>query len=135
MGSSFQRPRTTPPRTRSNTRGESRFRRRERPSPLRSGKRCMRARLGADVVPGAHAAFVGREREVTLLHETLARVSEERSAQLVTLVGVPGIGKSRLVNELKQLAAASGNQITWRQGRSLPYGDGVAFWALGEMAK
>jgi hypothetical protein len=53
----------------------------------------------------------------------------------VTLVGVPGIGKSRLVAELFQVISESPELVTWRQGRSLPYGDGVTYWALGEMVK
>jgi len=56
-------------------------------------------------------------------------------AQLVTLVGVPGIGKSRLVQELFQIVEQTPELINWRQGRSLPYGEGVALWALGEMVK
>jgi tetratricopeptide (TPR) repeat protein len=56
--------------------------------------------------------------------------------QLLTIVGVPGIGKSRLVYELMQTVAADPSAIvTWRQGRSLPYGDGVTFWALVEIVK
>ncbi len=55
--------------------------------------------------------------------------------ELVTLVGVPGIGKSRLVWELFGLVERDPDLIYWRQGRCLPYGDGVTFWALGEMAK
>ena len=54
----------------------------------------------------------------------------------MTLVGVPGIGKSRLVAEL--FAARRRRRrliIWWRQGRSLPYGEGVSFWALGEIVK
>jgi class 3 adenylate cyclase/tetratricopeptide (TPR) repeat protein len=94
-----------------------------------------RARFGVDVVQEVQAPLVGREREVALLRESLARVREERSPQLVTLVGVPGIGKSRLVYELMQSVEADPELTTWRQGRSLPYGEGVAFWALGEMAK
>jgi class 3 adenylate cyclase/tetratricopeptide (TPR) repeat protein len=93
------------------------------------------ARLGVDVVQEAHATLVGRERELALLRQSLARLLEERAPQLVTLVGVPGIGKSRLVYELLQLVEEGRELITWRQGRSLPYGEGVAFWALGEMAK
>src|SRR6266540_679497 len=65
-----------------------------------------------------------------------SRAREERVPQLITLVGVPGIGKSRLVYELMQ---ATGNDpsglVTWRQGRSLPYGEGVSFWALAEIVK
>jgi len=48
----------------------------------------------------ARTALVGRERELGVLRDALARVRAERSPQLVTLVGVPGIGKSRLVHEL-----------------------------------
>ena len=59
----------------------------------------------------------------------------ERTPQLVTLVGVPGIGKSRLLYELSQVADADTELISWRQGRSLPYGEGVSFWALAEMVK
>jgi DNA-binding SARP family transcriptional activator/class 3 adenylate cyclase len=82
-----------------------------------------------------HTPLVGRARELDLLIATLARVTEGRSAQLVTLVGVPGIGKSRLVYELRGVAGREREPVTWRQGRSLPYGEGVTFWALGEMVK
>jgi tetratricopeptide (TPR) repeat protein len=69
------------------------------------------------------------------LRDALARVRAERTPQLVTLVGVPGIGKSRLVYELSRIVDADAELINWRQGRSLPYGDGISFWALGEMVK
>jgi tetratricopeptide (TPR) repeat protein len=87
------------------------------------------------VDPAGGAPLVGRIRELTLLRETLARVKGECSPQLVTLVGVPGIGKSRLVFELSRDVAASPDPMYWRQGRSLPYGEGVTFWALGEIVK
>jgi predicted ATPase len=70
-----------------------------------------------------------------VLRDALARVRAERSPQLVTLVGVPGIGKSRLLYELSRIANAEAALVWWRQGRSLPYGDGVSFWALAEMVK
>ena len=60
---------------------------------------------------------------------------EERSPQLVTLVGVPGIGKSRLVSELLHAVEEDTELVRWRQGRSLPYGEGVTFWALAEIVK
>ena len=79
---------------------------------------------------------MGRERELTLLRETLGRVTRERSPQLVTLVGVPGIGKSRLVFELfATVQTGMYGLVYWRHGRSLPYGDGITFWALGEVVK
>ena len=94
-----------------------------------------RARLGVDVPHEAKTALVGRDRELGVLREALGRVRAERAPQLVTLVGVPGIGKSRLVYELWQVAEAEPELIGWRQGRSLPYGEGVSFWALTEMVK
>jgi class 3 adenylate cyclase len=92
-------------------------------------------RPGVDVPRQARAALVGRERELNVLRDMLARVRAERTPQLVTLVGVPGIGKSRLLYEFARIADAEGGLISWRQGRSLPYGDGVSFWALAQMVK
>ena len=93
-----------------------------------------RARVSVERVGGA--PLVGRAQELTLLRETLARVIREREPQLVTLVGVPGIGKSRLVFELFQtIETGDYGLVYWRHGRSLPYGDGITFWALGEMVK
>ena len=94
-----------------------------------------RARLGVDVVQRPTTPLVGRGEEVDLLLDSLRRCRSERAVQLVTLVGVPGIGKSRLVWELMQAVESDPDFITWRQGRSLPYGDGVTYWALGEMIK
>ena len=93
------------------------------------------SRLGVDLLRQVRSPLVGRERERTLLRETLDRVKEERSSQLVTLVGVPGIGKSRLVYELLDAVEQSGVLTYWRQGRSLPYGEGVTYWSLSEMVK
>ncbi len=83
----------------------------------------------------AGAPLVGRTQELSHLRNTLARVDREHVAQLVTLVGVPGIGKSRLLYEFFQGLQQDVGLVHWRQGRSLPYGDGVTFWALGEIVK
>ena len=82
-----------------------------------------------------HSPFIGRERELTALQERLAWAASERAPQLVTILGVPGIGKTRLVSELQQATAGANEPLRWRQGRSLPYGEGISFWALGEMVK
>ena len=93
-----------------------------------------RSRYGADVSFEPRTALIGRERELDLLVNALARVRDENAPQLLTLVGVPGIGKSRLVHELFASVEAQPDLIYWRQGRCLPYGEG-AFWALGEILK
>ena len=94
-----------------------------------------RARFGVDLAGAGRAKLVGRVRELDLLADALTRARAERTPQLVTLVGVPGIGKSRLVYELFQVVERDPELIRWRQGRSLSYGEGVTYWALGEMAK
>jgi class 3 adenylate cyclase/tetratricopeptide (TPR) repeat protein len=94
-----------------------------------------RSRYGSDVTRGPRTPLVGRVHELGLLVNTLARVRHERAPQLVTLAGIPGIGKTRLVHELFDSIESEPDLIYWRQGRCLPYGDGVAFWALGEILK
>ena len=94
-----------------------------------------RQRLGSDVEPTPLSPMVGRDREIEALRAAVARARQEREPQLVTIVGVPGMGKSRLVAELLTVADADAELINWRQGRCLPYGDGVSYWALGEMVK
>jgi len=81
------------------------------------------------------APLVGRKEELSLILDTLARARRDRTVQLITLVGVPGIGKSRLVWELQRALEDESGLVIWRRGRCLPYGDGVTYWALGEMVK
>ena len=95
----------------------------------------VRARPGVDVAHEARSELVGREQELGVLRDALARVRSARTSQLVTLVGVPGLGKSRLVYELSRLVEDDPELITWRQGRCLAYGNGVTLWALGEIVK
>jgi predicted ATPase/class 3 adenylate cyclase len=95
----------------------------------------LQARARVEVERSAATPFVGRRRELEALREALARTEELREPQLVTLVGVPGIGKSRLVYELFRSVEQRPELVYWRRGRSLPYGEGVSFWALGEVVK
>ena len=94
-----------------------------------------RSRFGVDLGQAPRSPLVARERELGLLRAALARARGEQRPQLVTLVGEPGIGKSRLVFELWRAVEGEPEQVVWRQGRCLPYGEGVALWALGEIVK
>ena len=94
-----------------------------------------RSRFGVDVAHEARTELVGRERELGVVRDAFERARHERTPQLLTLVGVPGIGKSRLVYELQRIVDADPELITWRQGRCLAYGDGITLWALGEIVK
>ncbi len=100
----------------------------------------LRARspIGARTRQEATTPLVGRERELNVLRGALVRLRVDRSPQLVTLVGVPGIGKSRLLHELAVIASSQAGEadpISWCEGRSLPYGSGSSFWALAEMVR
>ncbi len=93
------------------------------------------SRFGVDVAHEARSELVGRARELGVVKDAFERARHERTPQLLTLVGVPGIGKSRLVYELQRIVDADPELITWRQGRCLAYGDGITLWALGEIVK
>jgi class 3 adenylate cyclase/tetratricopeptide (TPR) repeat protein len=95
----------------------------------------VNARVGTDVRQVGGPALVGRTSELQLLEGALERATTGRQPQLVTLVGVPGIGKSRLVWELFQQVDRAEDLVAWRQGRSLPYAESISYWALGEIVK
>ena len=92
------------------------------------------SRVGVDVAHEARSELVGRERELGAVRDVFER-ARHGTPQLLTLVGVPGIRKSRLVYELQRIVDADPELITWRQGRCLAYGDGITMWALGEIVK
>jgi class 3 adenylate cyclase/tetratricopeptide (TPR) repeat protein len=94
-----------------------------------------RRRPGVDVDPGTAIPLVGRDVELKLLEDLWERSQQEASVQLVTLTGEAGVGKSRLVREFRAVVHARPQRAAWRQGRCLPYGEGVTFWALGEVVK
>jgi class 3 adenylate cyclase/tetratricopeptide (TPR) repeat protein len=89
------------------------------------------ARRGA----GLEAPFVGRAAELNLIISALGESLEDRSARLVTVLGEAGFGKSRLLWEFFKHIDGIEAEIHWHQGRSLAYGEGVAYWALTEMVR
>jgi class 3 adenylate cyclase/tetratricopeptide (TPR) repeat protein len=97
--------------------------------------RAPRARLGTDLTRRHDGPYVGRGAELAALTEAFDSAIESESVRFVTVVGEPGMGKSRIVAELAGDVDGRHELFTWRQGRCLPYGDGIAFWALGEIVK
>jgi class 3 adenylate cyclase len=79
--------------------------------------------------------FVGRERERHLLRELFDRSVRESSLQFVTIVGEPGIGKTRLVADLHEHLLTGTAPVTWYRGRCLPYGESVTFAPLEEIVR
>src|SRR5215831_4170615 len=74
--------------------------------------------------------FVGRERELQQLSDVWDRALAGPRCELVTVVGDAGVGKSRLVGEA--LAEVKARVV---RGRCLPYGEGIAYWPVVEVAK
>ncbi len=75
--------------------------------------------------PSAGRPFVGRERELATLHAALERALGG-AGQVVLVAGEPGIGKTRLADELSATARAAGVAVLW--GRSWEGGGAPAFW-------
>ena len=79
--------------------------------------------------------FVGRAEQLRLLKELLHAAGREGKIRVVSVTGIGGIGKSRLASELLKYVEGLTETIYWHQGRCPAYGDGVTFWALGEMVR
>ena len=79
--------------------------------------------------------FVGRDEELRLLKDLIATTGRDRRTRLVSITGPGGIGKSRLAWELEKFIDGISETIYWHRGRSPAYGDGITFWALGEMIR
>jgi len=94
-----------------------------------------RSRFGVDVNIAPKTPFIGRDFDLGALKNAYQRTLREASVQLVTITGEPGVGKTRLLGEFSSFIDDQDELVYWRQGRSLPYGEGVTFWALGEIVK
>ena len=79
--------------------------------------------------------FVGRETEFRLLREMFHATGRDRKARLVSLSGQAGIGKSRLAWEFSKYTDGVVETVWWHHGRCPSYGEGISFWALGEMIR
>jgi class 3 adenylate cyclase/tetratricopeptide (TPR) repeat protein len=76
--------------------------------------------------------MVGREQELRRLTDALDRARMRRRAELVTVFGPAGVGKSRLLRELLTRAGPSVRSV---RGRCLSYGEGITFWPLAEVVR
>ena len=105
------------------------------PIPAWQALRVVAARGGQGRADALEAPFVGREEELRQLKEQLHAVGREHRVRLVSITGPAGIGKSRLVWELEKYVDGVTESIWWHRGRSPSYGEGITFWALGEMIR
>jgi class 3 adenylate cyclase/tetratricopeptide (TPR) repeat protein len=108
-----------------------------KPEPVRLWRaaRVIAGAGGALRPTGLEPPFVGRDRELRLLKEFLHATSAEGKARLLSIVGLAGVGKSRLAWEYFKYIDGLTETIWYQRGRCLAYGEGVAFWALTEMVR
>jgi class 3 adenylate cyclase/tetratricopeptide (TPR) repeat protein len=84
---------------------------------------------------GLEAPFVGRDRELRRIKELFHGAADDGKAHLVSIVGIAGIGKSRLGWEYYKYSDGLSMVFRWHRGRCLAYGEGVTYWALAEMVR
>ncbi len=115
--------------------GEQLLKGRTSPVPAWRAVRVVARVGGRNRSDSLEAPFVGRDDELRQLKDLYHATSRDRRARLVSVVGPAGIGKSRLAWELHKYLDGLIETIWAHDGRSPAYGEGISFWALGEMVR
>jgi tetratricopeptide (TPR) repeat protein len=105
------------------------------PVPAWRAVRVVAERGGRNRSETLEAPFVGRDIELRLLKDLYHATTREGRARLVSVTGIGGIGKSRLAWEFLKYIDGMVETVWWHHGRSPAYGEGITFWALGEMVR
>jgi class 3 adenylate cyclase/tetratricopeptide (TPR) repeat protein len=83
----------------------------------------------------ASAPLVGRSAELAQLNDLLTRAQRKRGPHLATVIGDPGVGKSRLLQQFEHELHGHEPPPLVRRGRCLPYGSSIVYWPLGEVIR
>ena len=105
------------------------------PVPAWRAIRVVAERGGRNRIEALEGPFVGRDEELRLLKDLFHATNREKRTRLVSVVGPAGIGKSRLAREFLIYVDGLVDNVWWHDGRCPAYGDGISFWALGEMVR
>ena len=115
--------------------GEQTLKGKQAPVAAWRAVRVVAERGGRNRSEGLEAPFVGRDEELRLLKDLFHATGREGKSRLVSVIGPGGIGKTRLSWEFLKYIDGVLDNVWWHAGRSPAYGDGVTFWALGEMVR
>ena len=115
--------------------GEHELKGKAEPVPVWRALRVVSGVRGQLKSEGLEAPFVGRDRELRQIKDLFHVASDERRAQLVSVTGIAGIGKSRLAWEFYKYIDGLADTTYWHRGRCLAYGEGVTYWALADMVR
>jgi len=105
------------------------------PVPAWRALRVVAQRRGVGRSEALEAPFVGRDEELRQLKDLFHATGREGKPRLVSVIGPAGIGKSRLAWEFLKYVDGLAENVWWHDGRCPAYGDGITFWALGEMIR
>jgi class 3 adenylate cyclase/tetratricopeptide (TPR) repeat protein len=95
----------------------------------------LRATRAAEESRSLRTPLVGREDELCQLERLFDRVARDPATQLVTVVGQPGVGKTRLLRELGRRLEAREAPPRLLHGRCLAFGLSAPYWPLSEMLR
>jgi class 3 adenylate cyclase/tetratricopeptide (TPR) repeat protein len=103
-----------------------------KPEPVRAWRLLDMAPAGPRWARRLDSPLVGRESQLAELRTLLERSVEQRECHVATIIGVAGVGKSRLTGEFVKTI---GERATVVGGRCLPYGEGITFWPITELLR
>ncbi|MBA2633399.1 MAG: AAA family ATPase [Chloroflexi bacterium] len=115
--------------------GEQSLKGKATPVPAFRALRVVAQRGGVGRSEGLEPPFVGRDSELGLIKDFYHATARDRGPRVVSVIGQAGIGKSRLAWEFLKYIDGVTEIVYWHQGRSPAYGEGISFWALGEMVR
>ena len=115
--------------------GERTLKGKTAPVPAWRALRVVAERGGRNRAETLEAPFVGRDDELRLLKDLFHATVRERRPRHVSVTGQAGIGKTRLAWEFLKYTDGLAEDTFWHEGRCPAYGDGITFWALGEMVR
>jgi len=115
--------------------GEQVLKGKQAPVPAWRALRIIAQRGGRNRSDALEAPFMGRDDDLRLLKDLFHATEREKRTRLVSVIGPAGIGKSRLAWEFLKYVDGLVENVRWHDGRSPAYGDGISFWALGEMVR
>jgi len=115
--------------------GEQTLKGKQAPVEAWRAVRVVAERGGRNRAETLEAPFVGRDDELRLLKDLFHATSREKRTRLVSVIGPAGIGKTRLAWEFLKYLDGLVEKVWFHDGRSPAYGDGISFWALGEIVR